>query len=862
MCAAEIENRESRRRAIIRKKIDGPSAPDRISCEKQTERSNEPGDKEASGGRLPFQQRQKSEKKVQGARNRSRPKPELPQFLKDSLKDTLKETLKENRPAMSQATQARRHFQSDDIISMISGRGLRQRDPNAPTLQASQLTKPPADSAPGLQEYPSPPHEAKGTQISAPSPQLPRGRTATPKNLPTIQAEDSPPPTPVGTWDATDAFAKPARKTLTHDLYRSRPPNVISFALPQPTVDKNTKHVPQMPIAPNCTAEVPPFPKTVQTPEKVTNPYPGLTSVIGQVNDPSSDFTALSSPSNNPATVTKKDPANQLTSPEIAQDHKKPPISESKGILRYFSPVTPRQGKPEHPATMTAVPAATNNELSTRAPTPATKPTKGGLLTNGSDFVTLALATHRNRPSHKAEESTVPAEASAEALGSSVDEVMANVNAKTVASLESVKPHSSNESVRGRADIKMSTISGSLNFDDAFQGRNASVASHKSVVLYQGRQANNPYQPGNQVHDPNLYGGWEDGQLHGWDGKWAPAPVEWDLRELYDYRKPQHRESIKNFVLDRYKAFKNGGCPALGVEGSEDFTSGASLAVGLAHFGSRINPNQHHHIRATDPFTLNKVSQTAANSIENYCRYHKDRLQQKEEKKKAKRVTQEERDEMAKKHAEVLRNMPPNPFKPVANIYIRPARPKDLFQIQAIHNHYTRTSAVTQERVEFGQREIRSLFDQCANEKYPFIVAISRHGRTAQKNEIVVGFAYAEDYGGETTMWRHTCEVAFYVDARHLRKGIGKNLLDTLLRGVTPYYHYHNGVQFDYAPAEYDRHDGGGARIISQIMVPFPYFADEEAKHEWMGPWLAREFEFEHQGTLKGVGHAGTEDKP
>lgn len=51
------------------KKVDGPLAPDRISCDEQTERSYEPGDKEASGNRLSFQQRKirRRENKVQRA---------------------------------------------------------------------------------------------------------------------------------------------------------------------------------------------------------------------------------------------------------------------------------------------------------------------------------------------------------------------------------------------------------------------------------------------------------------------------------------------------------------------------------------------------------------------------------------------------------------------------------------------------------------------------------------------------------------------------------------------------------------------------------------------------------------------------
>lgn len=52
------------------------------------------------------------------------------------------------------------------------------------------------------------------------------------------------------------------------------------------------------------------------------------------------------------------------------------------------------------------------------------------------------------------------------------------------------------------------------------------------------------------------------------------------LRDMFDNRKAQHREGIKNFVLDRYKVSKNGLRPALIVEDIGDFSTDALLADG------------------------------------------------------------------------------------------------------------------------------------------------------------------------------------------------------------------------------------------------------------------------------------------
>lgn len=585
------------------------------------------------------------------------------------------------------------------------------------------------------------------------------------------------------------------------------------------------------------------------------------TAVIKHVNGQSNDVVnAPTSHYNNSVIADKNNSAAQLTSSKLTQDQllaqEKPSAPQPKGILRYFRPVALDQKQQ-------AVDSKPEVSLPTcvTVPSPTPKPTGVGLLTDGSAFVAQALSNMKQKASDKAKASTLaPKKPSANTAGAPVmDEVIANINAKAMAmaSPQPAVPSISNQSVRGRADDELSTISASLNFDDTFKGRNASITSETSVIVYQGRQANNPYQTNEMLGLPKDY---EVGQLRGWDGNWVPPPVEWDLRDMFDYRKPQHQQLIKNFVLDRYQAFKKGLCPALNIN-SEIFTSGASLAVGLTRFGKPIDPNDHHHIRATDPFTLHKLHQTAALATENFCRVNKDKLEKEQEKERLKKLTKEEKAKMREEYEAMLRNAPPNPWKPVANIYIRPARVKDLPQVRAIHNHYTRTSPVTQERVELGDREMRSRFDDCAAEKYPFIVAIYCHGRTTEKDELVVGFAYAEDYGGENTMWRHSCEVQFYVHSRYLRKGIGKNLLDTLLRGVTPYYHHRNGTHFRYTEEEYYRHDGGGLRIINKVIVPFPYMAEEKEQQKWVGEWLQREFEFEVQCDMEGIGHTGAADK-
>ncbi|KAL8908289.1 MAG: hypothetical protein Q9207_000911 [Kuettlingeria erythrocarpa] len=795
--------------------------------------------------------------KSTGLRTTEKSKPEIPRFLK------------ENQAVANKAMQPAHH----------QGRGTQtkkeQRDRSAIWTSGPPISSP-------LNNPPHPPGPSKPAPVDSAQKlrnklnDSPRGAQL---SMSAIQPVVLEPPKAVGNWNTADTWTKPSDIKMpapdsNYDIdFRSRPPSNMVIKVAHTVIDKNGKQVVQRPLNPANRQDFPDLPGRGRKEASA----PRLQ--IEVANSSRAQEYAVVKTDEQPKTVESPNkaraPAVQLTSSRTSEvQQSKSSTPEAKGILRYFRPVATSHspgptGKKPDTSLGSPLPSAADKleQPSGIGPVPTSRPTEGRLVTDGSAFLLQALSAHKKMTSDKPQASSGPKKESlANTSGSPVmDEVIANINAKSIASPTSAAPNSSIKSVRGRADDNQSTLSASLNFDDTFKGRNPSVASQKSVVVYHGRQANNPYQTGDQTGDQTLDyipKDFEPGQLRAWDGNWAPAPVEWDLRDMFDYKKAQHRQSIKNFVLDRYKAFKKGLCSALSLQDDETFTTGASLALGYSHFGKPIDDIHHHHIRATDPFTLNKLHQTAKIAIENYCRVHKTKIQEQEEKRKAKKLTKEERDKMEADFQEQERNMPPNPFTPVANIYIRPARLKDLAQIRAIHNHYTRTSAVTQERVELNDREIRSRFDDCAGEQYPFIVAISRHGRTAEKDEIVVGFAFAEDFGGEGTMWRHTCEAQFYVHARYVRKGIGKNLLDTLFRGMTPYYHYHNGCRFIYTDEEFPRHDGGGARIVGKVLIPFPYFAEEEEQHAWVGHWLAREFNFEHQGTLKGIGHAGTDDKP
>lgn len=733
-----------------------------------------------------------------------------------------------------------------------------------------------------------------------------------------VRAADSDRPVAIGTWNCTDSWAQPHGIKIPvpdsfYDIdFSTRPPNDIVIKVAHTVTDRSGKQVVQTPVNPANKVEFPDLATAAKSPQQGDSvpphnrtfgkkkeqhvspqkPTPSKVPEVGSVSVPvtkkvkaGSNATIVNAKSS-PLVTNKEDHTSQVTASN--RTHLQPPaegkasLAQLTGILRYFRPLKSAQTDYLEKKTP-APPSPMHEPAPAPVPSPSLKPIQGHLCTEGAAFLAQLpksgvlnspkKASSGNdlevKPASSEPSKVLPAQetmaqrerqqkfeggcAGARDSTSAVDEVVAGINAKTVAPPKSALD-SSNKSVRGRADEQLSCISVNLSFEDAFKGRNASAPSQKSVVLYEGRQPNNPYQIDDQLGD------YEPGQLRGWDGNWAPAPVEWDLRDMFDYRKPQHQDSIKNFIIDRYKAFKKGLCPALKID-DEHFTSGASLAIGLTHFGKPIDPNQHHHLTAQDPFTLNKLHQTAARSTEYYVR-HYDRLFGSQQKKRPQKPTEAEKKAMQEAYDEMMRDIPPNKFKPVANIYIRPARVVDLPQIRNIHNHWTRVSVVTAERVELTDREWRTRYDDCAAERYPFIVAVLRRGRTAQRTEKIVGFAYAEDFGGEQSMWRHTCELQLFVDPYHLRQGIGKNLMDFILRGLNPLYVYHDVVEFIYSQDELNRYDMGGARVLSNIIISFPYVATEEEQSKWIWDWLTRVFEFQLQGILKGIGRKGNGNKP
>ncbi|KAA6412187.1 MAG: hypothetical protein FRX48_04339 [Lasallia pustulata] len=335
-------------------------------------------------------------------------------------------------------------------------------------------------------------------------------------------------------------------------------------------------------------------------------------------------------------------------------------------------------------------------------------------------------------------------------------------------------------------------------------------------------------------------------QLHDWEGKWAPAPVEWDARPSFDNTDARHLRAIERWLDERAEAALNK--PIQINIRDPDFLNGGKPAGGLQTLNSPVEDEVSETLLPNDPFTHARIHQTAEGSALAYHKkVYKEKKHSKEDRKALKVAT--------RLHYESY-VPPPNPHVPKANIYIRPAVASDMRQITQLYNHYVQNSVVASERVELTEAQWRVRWQDCTGEHHAFLVAVlksgNRSGRFRRDNsETVVGFAYAEDFSESGNMFRFTCELQFWVHHQHLRLGIGKTLVDRMIPALDNGYCSRQGT--DFVADNPLAYDGGGLRTITRILISIPYDANDAKDFIWQKKWLTQ-WGFEQVSNLPGIG--------
>ena len=121
-----------------------------------------------------------------------------------------------------------------------------------------------------------------------------------------------------------------------------------------------------------------------------------------------------------------------------------------------------------------------------------------------------------------------------------------------------------------------------------------------------------------------------------------------------------------------------------------------------------------------------------------------------------------------------------------------------------------------------------------------------------KKQENIVGFAVAADFGNKTTMYHSSVELELMVHPQFLHQGIGRTLLDRILGALSP-----DHTVLECAPFlphnDFSYWIGGGSRQAKAIIVNIHYPEGEEDTIRWRKQWLAK-YDFKHAGTLPQVG--------
>ena len=298
-----------------------------------------------------------------------------------------------------------------------------------------------------------------------------------------------------------------------------------------------------------------------------------------------------------------------------------------------------------------------------------------------------------------------------------------------------------------------------------------------------------------------------------------------------------------------------------------DFTTGIGLVDGDVALQAGIEASLHetkpHQRNVLEPkrhFTSqDAINETTSKRTPSTTHSRNDGLS-KEERRAQRLALQEANNKMSDE-------LVSNGTRPEANIYMRPVEAKDAAPIAEIYNHYVKNSVLTPEIQLKDADEWKDEIQECEDSKCPFVVAILADENPSRKKivkrlkqEFVVGFAYVVDYGDSANTYRFTTELYVYVEPNHLRKGIGKTLMDRMMAATSPYVLWKDPVPF-LDNGDREKWIGGAMRCIKTILISILFSSDGdyagdgqgEKELEWKKNWLAR-YGFQQCGLVPNIG--------
>lgn len=336
--------------------------------------------------------------------------------------------------------------------------------------------------------------------------------------------------------------------------------------------------------------------------------------------------------------------------------------------------------------------------------------------------------------------------------------------------------------------------------------------------------------------------------LAGQDGRLSLLHDEWIGRRSFNSRALQHVQAMDVWMAEQVSEAVNNPI-SLNIN-DPGFETGEAPTTGEIELAEPIDSKLHETHLPDDDFTHAKHNETAADAAKKLrFKVRQDRFETKAERKAYREAI---------KLAEASYVLPPNPHVPLANIYLRPAETRDLRKITEIYNHYVASSVVVAEREPMDERQWLARWNDAKDQRHAFVVAVQmshKGGGYSRRNsdEVLTGFAYADDYGNNVNAYRYTAELQFYVANWIPRSGVGKSLVDRMLAALDPCYYFRNGARFE-GGENYIWYEQGGVRLIKKVIISIPYAVKDDSALKWQKEWLAQ-FGFEQVATMPGVGY-------
>ena len=170
----------------------------------------------------------------------------------------------------------------------------------------------------------------------------------------------------------------------------------------------------------------------------------------------------------------------------------------------------------------------------------------------------------------------------------------------------------------------------------------------------------------------------------------------------------------------------------------------------------------------------------------------------------------------------------------------RPAAPTDIPAINAIHKHYVENTVITFITEPNSDDTTLANFEKVKAEGLPYLVAAE-----VKNDNNVLGYIYVSSFRGVKPGYRHTLELSLFVHPDHVRRGIGRRLLESMLIVLRNPTEYANKGCF------------AGTRLLDskprQLMAVMAIDVDMPGQGLKLRDWYLQ-FGFEQRAHLREVG--------